>query len=122
MQDLLEPLAEESKAPGAFKTISEVAIALDVPPHVLRFWESRFSQIKPTKLKGGRRYYRPEDVALLNEVKRLLYAEGYTIEGARKALGHPAPKDEALGKERDQLAVIRRELIALSDILKAHLN
>lgn len=122
MQDLLEPIEEDSKAPGAFKTISEVATFLDVPPHVLRFWESRFPQIKPTKLKGGRRYYRPEDVDLLSEIKRLLYAEGYTIEGARKALGHAAPKSEETGKERDQLAVIRRELIALSDLLKAHLN
>lgn len=124
MQDLLEPLAEDSKAPGAFKTISEAAQHLDVPPHVLRFWESRFPQIKPTKLRGGRRYYRPEDIRLLEEIKRLLYAEGYTIEGARKALAHPAPEPQAgnFGKERDQLAVIRRELIALSDLLKTHLN
>lgn len=74
------------KAPDAFRTISEVADELDIPQHVLRFWESRFPQIKPMKRAGGRRYYRPEDVDLLRGIKHLLYAEGYTIRGAHGIL------------------------------------
>lgn len=72
------------KTASAFKTISEVSELLDVPQHVLRFWESRFPQVKPMKLRGGRRYYRPEDIAILTRIKHLLYREGYTIKGARK--------------------------------------
>src|SRR6185436_443810 len=79
---------DSEKAPSAFKTISEVADSLDVPQHVLRFWESRFSQIKPLKLRGGRRYYRPQDVDTLTKIKHLLYQQGYTIKGARKAFAH----------------------------------
>ena len=67
------------KAPDAFRTISEVANDLDIPQHVLRFWETRFAQIKPMKRSGGRRYYRPDDVDLLKGIRRLLYGEGYTI-------------------------------------------
>jgi DNA-binding transcriptional MerR regulator len=74
------------KSPEAFRTISEVAVMLDVPQHVLRFWESRFPQIKPIKRAGGRRFYRPEDVDLLRGIQRLLYFEGYTIRGAQKIL------------------------------------
>ncbi len=74
------------KAPDAFRTISEVADDLDVPQHVLRFWETRFSQIKPMKRSGGRRYYRPDDVALLRGIRRLLYGEGYTIRGVQRIL------------------------------------
>lgn len=74
------------KADGAFRTISEVADELDVPQHVLRFWETKFSQVKPLKRGGGRRYYRPEDVALLKHIHHLLYSEGYTIKGAQKLL------------------------------------
>jgi DNA-binding transcriptional MerR regulator len=74
------------KAPDAFRTISEVADELDIPQHVLRFWENRFPQIKPMKRAGGRRYYRPEDVDLLRGIKHLLYAEGYTIRGAQSIL------------------------------------
>ena len=74
------------KSPEAFRTISEVADTLDVPPHVLRFWETRFTQIKPVKRGGGRRYYRPEDVNLLRGIKGLLYDEGMTIKGAQKIL------------------------------------
>jgi DNA-binding transcriptional MerR regulator len=74
------------KAPEAFRTISEVAEQLDVPQHVLRFWETRFSQIRPMKRGGGRRYYRPEDVDLLKGIRTLLYGEGYTIRGAQKIL------------------------------------
>jgi len=75
-----------SKSPEAFRTISEVAEELDVPQHVLRFWETKFSQIKPMKRAGGRRYYRPDDVALLIGIKTLLYTDGFTIKGVKKVL------------------------------------
>ncbi|WP_420132950.1 MerR family transcriptional regulator [Rhodopseudomonas sp.] len=74
------------KAPDAFRTISEVAEELDIPQHVLRFWETRFTQIKPMKRSGGRRYYRPDDVDLLKGIRRLLYGEGYTIRGVQRIL------------------------------------
>jgi DNA-binding transcriptional MerR regulator len=74
------------KAPEAFRTISEVAQDLDLPQHVLRFWESRFAQIKPLKRGGGRRYYRPEDVDLLRGIRHLLYGQGYTIRGVQRIL------------------------------------
>jgi DNA-binding transcriptional MerR regulator len=75
-----------SKAAEAFRTISEVAADLDVPKHVLRFWEAKFPQIRPMKRGGGRRYYRPEDLELLRGIRRLLHAEGYTIKGVQKIL------------------------------------
>jgi DNA-binding transcriptional MerR regulator len=74
------------KAPDAFRTISEVAQELDLPQHVLRFWETRFAQIKPMKRGGGRRYYRPEDVDLLRGIRLLLYGEGFTIRGVQRLL------------------------------------
>ena len=74
------------KAKDAFRTISEVADKLDVQQHVLRFWETKFSQVRPLKRGGGRRYYRPEDVALLTRIHHLLYTEGYTIKGVQKLL------------------------------------
>jgi DNA-binding transcriptional MerR regulator len=74
------------KSAEAFRTISEVAIELDVPQHVLRFWESRFAQIKPVKRAGGRRYYRPEDIDLLKGIRALLYSDGLTIRGVQKVL------------------------------------
>jgi DNA-binding transcriptional MerR regulator len=80
------------KAPDAFRTISEVADDLDVPQHVLRFWESRFPQIKPMKRAGGRRYYRPDDVDLLRGIRHLLYGEGYTIRGVQRILREQGPK------------------------------
>lgn len=76
----------DSKGPDAFRTISEVAGDLDLPQHVLRFWETRFSQIKPMKRGGGRRYYRPDDVDLLRGIRHLLYDEGYTIKGVQRIL------------------------------------
>lgn len=72
------------KSPEAFRTISEVAQAMDLPQHVLRFWETRFPQVRPLKRAGGRRYYRPEDVDRLRIIKRLLYEDGYTIKGVQK--------------------------------------
>jgi DNA-binding transcriptional MerR regulator len=80
------------KAPDAFRTISEVADELDIPQHVLRFWESRFLQIKPMKRAGGRRYYRPDDVDLLRGIRHLLYGEGYTIRGVQRILREQGPK------------------------------
>ena len=74
------------KRPGAFRTISEVAEELDVPQHVLRFWETKFTQIKPVKRAGGRRYYRPDDIDLIKGVRRLLHGQGYTIRGAQRIL------------------------------------
>jgi DNA-binding transcriptional MerR regulator len=74
------------KSPEAFRTISEVADEMDLPQHVLRFWETRFPQIRPLKRGGGRRYYRPADIELLRAIKDLLYGEGYTIRGVQKLL------------------------------------
>jgi DNA-binding transcriptional MerR regulator len=76
----------DGKSAAAFRTISEVAGELEVPQHVLRFWETRFSQIRPLKRGGGRRYYRPDDVALLRRIRTLLYTNGYTIKGVQKLL------------------------------------
>lgn len=74
------------KSPDAFRTISEAADELDLPQHVLRFWETRFSQIKPLKRGGGRRYYRPDDVQLLKGIRHLLYDQGFTIKGVQRIL------------------------------------
>ena len=76
----------DEKSPEAFRTISEVAVDLDLPQHVLRFWESRFREIKPMKRGGGRRFYRPNDILLLRGIKHLLYGEGYTIRGVQRIL------------------------------------
>ena len=75
-----------SKSPEAFRTISEVSKDLSLPQHVLRFWETKFVQIKPIKRGGGRRYYRPEDISLLKGIKSLLYNDGYTIRGVQKVI------------------------------------
>jgi DNA-binding transcriptional MerR regulator len=80
------PARRVAKSPAAFRTTGEVAEELDLPPHVLRFWESKFAQLKPLKRGGGRRYYRPEDVDLLRSIQRWLYQEGYTIRGVQKLL------------------------------------
>jgi DNA-binding transcriptional MerR regulator len=82
-----------TKSAAAFRTISEVAADLDVPPHVLRFWESKFPQIRPLKRGGGRRYYRPEDVELLRRIRVLLYRDGYTIKGVQKLLRQPGARN-----------------------------
>ncbi|MBN8889975.1 MAG: MerR family transcriptional regulator, partial [Rhodospirillales bacterium] len=78
--------AKPRKAPNAFRTISEVADELHIPQHVLRFWETRFPQVKPLKRGGGRRYYRPDDIALLRRISDLLYIQGYTIKGVQRLL------------------------------------
>ena len=92
------------KSAAAFRTISEVAADLDVPPHVLRFWESKFSQIKPLKRGGGRRYYRPEDIELLRRIRTLLYRDGYTIKGVQKLLRSPGVRAVAAEDGAAELA------------------
>ncbi len=82
------------KANDAFKTISEVSALLDVPQHVLRFWESKFSSLRPLKRSGGRRYYRPDDVAVLRRIRQLLYVDGFTIKGAQKLVRSKAVASE----------------------------
>jgi DNA-binding transcriptional MerR regulator len=103
------------KAPEAFRTISEVADELKVPKHVLRFWEAKFAQLKPMKRGGGRRYYRPEDVALLRGIRFLLYDDGYTIRGVQKILREQGPRfvmDQRphVEEERKSAVTIEREI------------
>lgn len=94
-----EAETELDKSPDAFRTISEVAEDLDVPQHVLRFWETRFPQIRPLKRGGGRRYYRPDDVLLLQGIRRLLYGEGYTIKGVLRILKEQGVRQvQAIGR------------------------
>ena len=85
-------LSTAQKSPDAFRTISEVAAELDVPQHVLRFWESKFGAVKPLKRGGGRRYYRPDDVDLLRGIRSLLYSDGLTIKGVQKILREQGPR------------------------------
>src|SRR5579864_5551601 len=82
---MAEPGAAQ-KSPEAFRTISEIAVELEVPQHVLRFWETKFAPVRPLKRGGGRRYYRPEDVDLLRGIRSLLYSDGLTIKGVQKIL------------------------------------
>ena len=119
------------KSAAAFRTISEVSDELDVPQHVLRFWEGKFSQVRPLKRGGGRRYYRPEDISLLRRIRDLLYSEGYTIKGVQRLLREGRGKDggeapeaapEAVAETDDQAKEIRAaidELSELRDMLKA---
>jgi DNA-binding transcriptional MerR regulator len=126
------------KSATAFRTISEVAGDLEVAQHVLRFWESKFPQVRPLKRGGGRRYYRPEDVDLLRQIRSLLYEEGYTIKGAQKLLKGQrrpasdddlgpdrgagdlpaAPAPELLPEVRGRLMRLRAELVALREALR----
>jgi DNA-binding transcriptional MerR regulator len=118
------------KSDAAFRTISEVADDLDVPQHVLRFWETKFSQVKPLKRGGGRRYYRPEDVVLLKRIRALLYTDGMTIRGVQKllretgakALAGEAPDSAASSQNRGDMAAVLGELSALRDELRAALR
>ena len=119
------------KSPSAYRTISEVASDLDLPQHVLRFWETKFPVLSPLKRGGGRRYYRPEDVDLLRRIKALLHSEGYTIKGAQRVLRDPSARggpdeqdddDEADGESmasdpRGDLSEILTELKALRRLL-----
>ena len=112
---------DDSKAPkkaqGAFRTISEVADELDVPQHVLRFWETKFSQIKPLKRGGGRRYYRPEDVSLLKHIHNLLYTQGYTIKGVQKLL-----KGQGKNQIAAQVDAVEEKAYAASQPAKVEAN
>ena len=111
------------KTADAFRTISEVADELHVPQHVLRFWETKFPQVRPLKRGGGRRYYRPEDVALLRRVADLLYTQGYTIKGVQRLLREgggafqdnipPAPVEERMAAEAERQANILAEPVAV---------
>ena len=104
------------KSASAFRTISEVAAELDLPQHVLRFWETKFSVIRPMKRGGGRRYYRPEDITLLRRIGGLLYTDGYTIKGVQKLLREgggklePAPAPEAAPNAADGDQALKGEL------------
>ena len=114
--------ARPKKAPNAFRTISEVADDLHIPQHVLRFWETKFPQVKPLKRGGGRRYYRPDDIALLRRISDLLYIQGYTIKGVQRLLRDgggrlsddipPASADEraAAAEEREAVPPLEPEL------------
>ena len=95
VQDSQASYRRGGKSATAFRTISEAANELDLPQHVLRFWESKFPQIRPMKRGGGRRYYRPEDMDLLRRIRSLLYDDGMTIRGVQKVLREPAAKGEA---------------------------
>ena len=106
------------KAPGAFRTISEVADELNVQQHVLRFWETKFSQVKPLKRGGGRRYYRPEDVLLLKKIHTLLYTEGYTIKGVQKLL-KTLGKAQLLADVQPEQATAKRAAPAPANEAKA---
>jgi DNA-binding transcriptional MerR regulator len=89
------------KSASAFRTISEVADELEVPQHVLRFWETKFPQVRPLKRGGGRRYYRPEDVELLRQIRSLLYHEGYTIKGVQRLMREGTLKERVEAPEGD---------------------
>lgn len=102
----MSAVRQDGKSPTAFRTISEVSEELEVQQHVLRFWETKFPQIKPLKRGGGRRYYRPEDVDLLRRIRDLLYRDGYTIKGVQKLL-----------KEGGSAAVAKRDQTEPSEAL-----
>ena len=125
-----------SKSPDAFRTIREVSEELDVPQHVLRFWETKFNQVRPLKRGGGRRYYRPEDVDLLRRIRALLYADGYTIRGVQKLMREtggkktdagPAPEFAAQAPTRSASKPVERgkeilaELETLRDMLRGRI-
>jgi DNA-binding transcriptional MerR regulator len=115
------------KSAAAFRTISEVSTDLDVPQHVLRFWESKFTPVRPLKRGGGRRYYRPEDVDLLRRIRNLLYTDGYTIKGVQRLLreGHGKLMPEAgiagttaaSANERATLENVLTELVEIRGLL-----
>ena len=94
------------KSPSAFRTISEVSAELDVPQHVLRFWETKFTQVRPLKRGGGRRYYRPEDVQLLTRIRDLLYRDGYTIKGVQRLFRSEGGRPTASPAPRPSLAAV----------------
>ena len=105
------------KSPQAFRTISEVSNETDIPTHVLRFWETKFSNINPLKRSGNRRYYRPEDVKTIIQIKTLLYDNGYTVKGVQKLLQDKSNRTQEPKEEKSKLNSIKNRLnIILSDI------
>lgn len=131
------------KSPSAFRTISEVSAELDVPQHVLRFWETKFTQVRPLKRGGGRRYYRPEDVQLLARIRELLYHDGYTIKGVQRLFRSEGGKLASVtqrpalaavpsvsdpgsaplgGADRGALKSILSELVEIRDLLNGALG
>ncbi|WP_239804605.1 MerR family transcriptional regulator [Croceicoccus hydrothermalis] len=103
-----DDLFDDGKDPQAFRTIGEVAAALSIKPHVLRYWETQFSALAPIKRSGNRRYYRPEDVAVVQKIDRLLNHEGYTIRGAAKALAEPEPPAPSAAEVNPEPARVER--------------
>ena len=116
----LEDRPRPRKSAQAFRTISEAAEQLNVPQHVLRFWETKFPQLKPLKRAGGRRYYRPEDLALLKRISDLLYTQGYTIKGVQRLLdeGEPELPLGEVSPEDNTLAELLVELDAIAAALR----
>ncbi len=121
--------ARSKKAPNAFRTISEVADELHIPQHVLRFWETKFPQVKPLKRGGGRRYYRPDDIALLRRISDLLYTQGYTIKGVQRLLREgggklsddipPATETERAAAEAERAIPLEQPLAPPSELAPA---
>lgn len=109
------------KSAQAFRTISEASEQLNVPQHVLRFWETKFPQLKPLKRGGGRRYYRPEDLALLKRIADLLYTQGYTIKGVQRLLAEGEPELPAAADAAEAPGVVEalEELEAIASRLRA---
>jgi DNA-binding transcriptional MerR regulator len=114
------PARDDPKSAGAFRTIGEVSADTGIAPHILRYWEAHFPQLRPVTRAGGRRYYRPDDVALVRRIDRLLNVEGYTLRGARSAIAGRAPANDAgaLAIDPTLLAALRR----LRDALVAALR
>ncbi len=114
MNAVVESRFDDGKDASALRTIGEVSRALDIAPHVLRYWEQQFPMLRPLKRSGGRRYYRSEDIALVETINRLVNREGYTLRGARKALGDkPSVTVVAVGDDSDivaRLGAIRQKL------------
>ncbi|KAA2212258.1 MerR family transcriptional regulator [Pseudoroseomonas oryzae] len=119
MHDDVDAPGRVRKAPTAFRTISEVAEDLQIPQHVLRFWETKFAQLKPLKRGGGRRYYRPEDIALLRRIGDLLYTQGYTIKGVQRLLRDNAGE---LPEQQDPDAEMELDVVPLPEAGQAALR
>ncbi|MBS0639477.1 MAG: MerR family transcriptional regulator [Proteobacteria bacterium] len=123
MEQEAAPRPRPKKAPNAFRTISEVADELHIPQHVLRFWETKFPQVKPLKRGGGRRYYRPDDIGLLRRIADLLYTQGYTIKGVQRLLREgggqlsddipPPSADERAAADAEQATMAEDEIMTI---------
>jgi len=110
-------VAAPDKAAGAFRTIGELSRETGIPQHILRYWETRFQQLRPLQRAGNRRYYRPEDAALVRRIQSLLETEGYTIRGVQKLLGEEAPPPPAAATSTDVAVERRAELLAIRTLL-----